>query len=163
MARSNEGNYGATQGAALLYKSVDSAEHWTQLTLPKDVNGPRGLAIDPRDNRRIYLAAWGQEHKDVDVGGGVYLTTDGGVTWKPIFVGSQHVYDVTVDPKSPDNLYISGFDAGAWRSTDAGVALDAHSWLQLQMGPQGDRRSARRVEDLHHHLRQQRMVRSRGR
>ncbi len=121
VVRSNEGNYGATQGAGSLYKSVNSAEHWTQLTLPKDVNGPRGLAIDPRDNRRIYLAAWGQEHKDVNVGGGVYLTTDGGVTWKPIFVGSQHVYDVTVDPKSPDNLYISGFDAGAWRSTDAGA------------------------------------------
>jgi photosystem II stability/assembly factor-like uncharacterized protein len=121
VARSNGGNYGATQGSGAIYKSVDGAEHWTELTLPKDVNGPWGLALDPRDNRRMYLAAWGQEHSDVDVGGGVYLTTDGGQSWKPIFQGSQHVYDVTVDPKSPGNLYISGFDAGAWRSTDAGA------------------------------------------
>lgn len=121
VARSNGGNYGATQGSGAIYKSVDGAEHWTLLTLPKDVNGPWGLALDPRDSRRMYLAAWGQEHSDVDVGGGVYLTIDGGESWKPIFQGSQHVYDVTIDPKSPDNLYVSGFDAGAWRSTDAGA------------------------------------------
>ena len=104
-----------------LYKSTDGAEHWTQIELPKDVNGPRGLAIDPRDNRRLYLAAWGQEHSDVDIGGGVYLTTDGGANWKPIFQRAQHVYDVTIDPKSPETLYICGFDAAAFRSTDAGA------------------------------------------
>ncbi len=121
MARNNNGNYGAAQGAGALYKSVDGAEHWTQMKLPKEVNGPRGLALDPRDNRRMYLAAWGQETSDVDVGGGVYLSTDGGESWKPIFRAGEHVYDVTIDPKSPDTLYICGFDAGAWRSTDAGM------------------------------------------
>jgi photosystem II stability/assembly factor-like uncharacterized protein len=28
---------------------------------------------------------------------------------------------VTIDPKSPDTLYICGFDAAAFRSTDAGA------------------------------------------
>jgi photosystem II stability/assembly factor-like uncharacterized protein len=121
VARSNEGNYGVTQGDGAIYKSVDGADHWTQMKLPKDVNGPRGLTLDPRDNARMYLAAWGQEHSDVDVGGGVYLSSDAGEDWKPIFQASQHVYDVTIDPKSPDTLYICGFDAGAFRSTDAGI------------------------------------------
>ena len=121
VARSNQGFYGATVGGGALYKSVDGAEHWTEMMLPKDVNGPRGLAIDPRDDRRMYLAAWGQEHQDVDVGGGVYLSIDAGASWKPIFQGMQHVYDVTIDAKSPDMLYITGFDAGAYRSIDAGA------------------------------------------
>jgi photosystem II stability/assembly factor-like uncharacterized protein len=121
VAESNAGNFGATEGFGALYKSVDGAEHWVQMKLPKEVNGPRGLALDPRDNRRMYLAAWGQESSDVDVGGGVYLSTDGGKRWKRIFQASQHVYDVTIDPKSPDILYICGFDAGAFRSTDAGL------------------------------------------
>jgi photosystem II stability/assembly factor-like uncharacterized protein len=91
------------------------------MTLPKDVNGPNGLALDPRDNRRMYLAAWGQERAGVDTGGGVFLSTDGGQSWKPVFSQSQHVYDVTIDPRAPDTLYICGFDAAAYRSTDAGL------------------------------------------
>ena len=135
VARSNEGRYGAkiaggvsaAVGDGALYRSIDEAEHWKQIPLPANVNGPIGLAIDPRDSKRMYLAAWGQEHLPVDVGGGVYLTTDGGRTWTESFGESQHVYDLTIDPKSPDTLYISGFDAGAWRSTDAG----AH-WQRIQ-------------------------------
>jgi photosystem II stability/assembly factor-like uncharacterized protein len=69
----------------------------------------------------MYLAAWGQEREGVDTGGGVFLSTDGGVSWKPIFTQAQHVYDVTIDPAAPDTLYICGFDAAAYRSTDAGL------------------------------------------
>jgi len=121
VARSNQGGYGATSGSGALYKSVDGAEHWTKITLPVGVNGPSGLALDPRDNRRIYLAAWGQERESADSGGGVYLSTDGGGSWKAIFTQSQHVYDVTIDSKSPDTLYICGFDAAAYRSIDGGL------------------------------------------
>ncbi len=121
VARANDGRYGLAWGSGALYKSIDGAEHWTKMTLPKDVNGPNGLALDPRDNRRMYLAAWGQERAGVDTGGGVFLSTDGGQSWKPVFSQSQHVYDVTIDPRAPDTLYICGFDAAAYRSTDAGL------------------------------------------
>jgi photosystem II stability/assembly factor-like uncharacterized protein len=121
VARGNEGRFGETSGSGALYRSTDGAEHWTRMNLPAGVNGPSGLALDPRDNRRIYLAAWGQERRGADTGGGVFLSTDGGQSWKPVFTESQHVYDVTIDPKSPDTLYICGFDAAAYRSTDAGL------------------------------------------
>jgi photosystem II stability/assembly factor-like uncharacterized protein len=127
VARGNEGHFGMTTGGGALYKSGDGAEHWTKMKLPAGVNGPNGLALDPRDNRRMYLAAWGQERSDVDAGGGVFLSTDGGLTWKAIFTRSQHVYDVTIDPKAPDTLYICGFDAAAYRSTDAGL-----HWARIQ-------------------------------
>jgi photosystem II stability/assembly factor-like uncharacterized protein len=121
VARGNEGRFGQTGGSGALYKSTDGAEHWTKMKLPEGVNGPNGLALDPRDNQRMYLAAWGQEREGVDTGGGVFLSTDGGVSWKPIFTQAQHVYDVTIDPAAPDTLYICGFDAAAYRSTDAGL------------------------------------------
>ena len=98
LARNNEGRYGEPGGGAL-YKSVDAAEHWTRMDLPEGCNGPNGLALDPRDNRRMYLAAWGQERTDVDTGGGVFLSTDAGKTWRQIFRRSQHVYDVSIDPR----------------------------------------------------------------
>jgi photosystem II stability/assembly factor-like uncharacterized protein len=121
VARRGEGRDDSEGGGGALYKSSDGAEHWTRMNLPAGVNGPNGLALDPRDNRRMYLAAWGQKRPGVDTGGGVFLSTDGGQTWKPIFTQSQHVYDVTNDAKSPDTLYICGFDAAAYRSTDAGL------------------------------------------
>jgi photosystem II stability/assembly factor-like uncharacterized protein len=120
VARRSDGDYGQG-GDGALYRSRDGAEHWEKINLAADVNGPMGLTLDPRDNRRMYLAAWGQGHPGVDIGGGVYLSTDAGQTWKPIFHDSQHVYDVTIDPHHPDVLYVCGFDAGAWRSADAGV------------------------------------------
>jgi photosystem II stability/assembly factor-like uncharacterized protein len=120
VARRSDGDYGQG-GDGALYRSRDGAEHWEKMALPRDVNGPSAIALDPRDNRRMYLAAWGQGRSDVDIGGGVYLSIDAGATWKPLFQESQHVYDVTVDPRNPQVLYICGFDAGAWRSGDAGV------------------------------------------
>jgi photosystem II stability/assembly factor-like uncharacterized protein len=120
VARRSEGNFGAG-GDGALYRSRDGAEHWEKAGLPESVNGPVSLTLDPRDNRRMYLAAWGQGRPDVDIGGGVFLTTDSGATWKPVFQDSQHVYDVTIDPRDPRILYACGFDAAAWRSADRGA------------------------------------------
>jgi photosystem II stability/assembly factor-like uncharacterized protein len=119
LARNNEGRAGEAGGGAL-YSSVDGAEHWTRMKLPEGCNGPNGLALDPRESRRMYLAAWGQERTAVDTGGGVYVSSDGGATWRWVLHESQHVYDVTIDPRQPDILYACGFDAAAYRSTDAG-------------------------------------------
>ena len=120
LARNNTGLYGDRGGGAL-YRSADGAEHWEKMTLPDGCNGPNGLTLDPRDNRRLYLAAWGQGRTGVDTGGGVFLSDDHGRTWRNVLSQSQHVYDVTIDPKAPDTLYVCGFDAGAYRSTDSGL------------------------------------------
>jgi photosystem II stability/assembly factor-like uncharacterized protein len=126
VARSNEGRP-SDIGDGALYRSADGAEHWARMRLPDGVNGPVGLTLDPRDDRGMYLAAWGQEHTDVDTGGGIYFSADAGATWRNIFRESQHVYDVTVDPKNPKVLYACGFDAAAWRSVDGGA-----TWKKLQ-------------------------------
>ncbi len=120
VARRDEGLKSTTAGGGALYRSTDRAEHWQRMELPADVTGPTGLQIDPRDHKRLYLTAWGREGQDSDHGGGVYLSADGGSTWRALFTRSQHVYDLTVDPRNPDILYICGFDAAAYRSTDRG-------------------------------------------
>lgn len=118
--RSDDGSIGNERDGAL-YRSVDGAEHWTKMALPEGVNGPNGLAIDPENPERMYLAAWGRRTDAGAVGGGVYLTTDGGRTWRRVLDRDQHVYDVTIDGRDPRVLYACGFESSAWRSEDRGA------------------------------------------
>ncbi len=127
VARRSEGKDYSAAGSGAVYRSTDKAEHWHAVPLPASVTGPTGLEIDPRDAQRLYLTAWGQEGETADRNGGVYVSSDGGATWKTLFTASQHVYDLTIDPRHPDTLYIAGFDAAAYRSTDRG----AH-WTRIQ-------------------------------
>jgi photosystem II stability/assembly factor-like uncharacterized protein len=115
--RSEAGEIGDDRDGAL-YVSADGAEHWSRIALPTGVNGPNGLTIDAHDPKRLYLAAW--QRRGVDKTGGVWLSPDGGQTWRNVLDQTQHVYDVTVDPRRPDMLYASGFESSAWRSTDRG-------------------------------------------
>jgi len=120
VARRSEGGRIGDEGDGALYRSTDGAAHWEKMTLPAGTNGPNGLAVDPEDPRRLYLAAWGVLHVGGDTGGGIFLSTDGGATWRHVLASAQHVYDVTIDGSDPSRLYACGFDRGVYRSTDRG-------------------------------------------
>jgi photosystem II stability/assembly factor-like uncharacterized protein len=117
--RSEDGSFGNAQDGAL-FRSRDGAERWEPITLPKGVNGPNGLAIDAEDPNRLYLAAWGRNTAEGAVDGGIFISTDGGNSWRNVLSQDQHIYDVTVDPRDPKVLYACGFESSAWRSTDRG-------------------------------------------
>jgi photosystem II stability/assembly factor-like uncharacterized protein len=118
--RSDDGSF-ANAGDGALYRSTDGAERWTRMPLPRGVNGPSGLAIDPQDPGRLYLAAWARSTPQGAEDGGIYLSTDAGATWRRVLEQDQHVYDVTIDPHDPRLLYAAGFEASAWRSADRGL------------------------------------------
>jgi len=140
VSRRNEVGYKGDAEDGALYRSADGAEHWVKMKPPEGVNGPTGLTLDPEDNRRMYLSAWGAQLADAGsaavpagcrvpgvCGGGVYLSTDAGESWRRIFDASQHVYDVTVDARHPNIVYNCGFETGAWRSTDRGA-----TWARIR-------------------------------
>jgi len=120
LARRSENGSIGDAGDGAVYKSADGAETWSPVGLPNGVNGPNGLAIDPGDPRRMYLAAWARATGTHGEDGGIYLTTDGGDHWRTVLDRDRHVYDVTIDPRNPALLYASGFESSAWRSTDRG-------------------------------------------
>jgi hypothetical protein len=124
--RSERGEIGDERDGAL-YRSADGAERWTRMALPSGTNGPSGLAVDPRDSRRLYLAAWGRATAGGDTGGGIFLSTDGGATWRNVLPAYQHVYDVTIDERDPVTLYACGFDQSAFRSQDRGL-----TWARIR-------------------------------
>jgi photosystem II stability/assembly factor-like uncharacterized protein len=114
--RSENGSIGDA-GDGALYRSTDGAENWTRMNLPSGTNGPNGLTVDPKDNKRLYLAAWGRTGAAGDTGGGVFVSSDGGASWKASLSADQHIYDVTV---AGGVLYAAGFESSVWRSDDRG-------------------------------------------
>jgi photosystem II stability/assembly factor-like uncharacterized protein len=117
--RSEDGSIG-TSGDGDLYKSTDGADSWVPVKLPEEVNGPNGLAIDPQNPNRLYLAAWTRATGVHGKGGGIFLSEDGGKSWKSVLDRDQHIYDVTIDPRDANLLYAAGFESSAWRSSDRG-------------------------------------------
>jgi hypothetical protein len=124
--RSEDGSFGNEQDGAL-FRSRDRAGHWEGIPLPKGVNGPNGLAIDAEDPNRLYLAAWGRSAPEGAVDGGIFISTDGGNSWRNVLSRDQHVYDITVDPRDPKVLYACGFESSAWRSLDRG-----ETWMRIR-------------------------------
>jgi photosystem II stability/assembly factor-like uncharacterized protein len=118
--RSEDGSIG-NAGDGALYRSTDGAEHWQPVSLPEGTNGPNGLAIDPRSPDRLYLAAWARATGTHGDGGGIFLSEDGGKSWKQVLDKDRHIYDVTVDPEDSNVLYAAGFESSAWRSADRGL------------------------------------------
>jgi photosystem II stability/assembly factor-like uncharacterized protein len=117
--RSDDGSIG-NDGDGGLYRSKDGAETWQKVDLPPGVNGPNGLAIDPSDTDRMYLAAWRRNDSQPTAGGGIFLSMDGGASWRSVLSADQHVYDVTIDAHNANVLFACGFESSAWRSSDRG-------------------------------------------
>lgn len=117
--RSEDGSIGTDKDGAI-YRSTDGAEHWTPVAMPEGVNAPNGLAIDPKDPNRLYLATWARATGEHGDGGGIYLSEDAGKTWKQVLDRDRHIYDITIDPRDAKILYAAGFESSAWISHDAG-------------------------------------------
>ncbi len=117
--RSEDGSLG-NAGDGALYQSTDAAETWRPIALPAGTNAPNGLAIDPQTPQRLYLTTWARAAGMHGDGGGIFVSEDAGKTWRQVFDGDRHIYDVTIDPRDSKILYAAGFESSAWRSADRG-------------------------------------------
>lgn len=79
------------------------------------------LAVDPADGRRTLAGT---------ASGTIYLSPDGGTSWKQVRKSSGHaVLALAFDPARPGTLLAGTRGAGIWRSADAGL-----SWQSQQGG-----------------------------
>ncbi|HWR52404.1 MAG TPA: hypothetical protein VN428_14930 [Bryobacteraceae bacterium] len=116
----------STQLDGAIYKSTDGAEHWQRVTLPAGANAPNDMALDPTNPSRMYLACWPRTVNGENQNGGLFITDDGGATWRLAFDQSPHVYGVALDPDDPSTVFINTFEGAAYRSTDSGA-----TWQRL--------------------------------
>ena len=133
-----------------VYKSNDAGKTWTRLAGLRDGQGIPAMAVDPRDENRVFAAVLGHPY-GANEERGIYLSTDGGQSWQKVLSKGENVggSDVEMDASNPDVVYAgmwelrlgpwedanqySGTNGGLFKSTDGGK-----NWKPLTNGiPKG--------------------------
>jgi len=111
-----------------VYRSTDGGATWKKVLFktsdPNNV-GAADLAIDPKNPRILYASLWATRRPPWSVyaptnlpGGGLYKSTDGGDTWKPLaggFPTDQFVgrIGIAVAPSNPNRVWAVVDDLGS--------------------------------------------------
>jgi photosystem II stability/assembly factor-like uncharacterized protein len=127
-----------------IYKSTDAGKTWVNTGL-KDAQQIGGIAIDPNDENKVFVAALGHPYGP-NPERGIYRTVNGGKTWEKVLYKDENTgaIQVTIDPKNPDIVYADlwagrqgpwengewqGPESGLFKSTDRGT-----TWTKLTRG-----------------------------
>ena len=107
----NPGGGSIVWGGTGVYRSVDRGATWQHVGQP----GPGAIgriAVDPKDPKRVFVAAAG----NLFVPGGergLYRSTDKGDTWELVLPGENDTtgaIDVSIDPVNPNNILVAMWD-----------------------------------------------------
>ncbi len=115
-----------------IYRSTDGGQSFQKVLFKDENTGGKDVDIDPANPDIIYATMWEQRQGPWENGvwggatGGIFKSTDGGTSWKPIMQGIPDGFsqaELAIAPSNPRRLYATvGASAGAgiFRSDDAG-------------------------------------------
>ncbi len=127
-----------------IYKSTNGGKSWMNMGL-KDAQQIGGLAIDPTNENRLFVAALGHPY-GANEERGIYRTLDGGKTWVRVLYIDENTgaVQVAIDPNNANIVYADmwagrqgpwengqwdGTESGLYKSTDGGT-----TWKHLTNG-----------------------------
>jgi len=134
-----------------IYRSLDGGVTWQKVLYKDPDTGGSAVAIDPRNPDVLYAALWQsrlgpwEDRDEYDgTGGGLFKSTDGGMSWKRLTAGlpkELSQINIAVAPSAPERLYAvvgtnepgdysSAAGLGIFRSDDAGA-----SWRRITTDP----------------------------
>ncbi len=115
-----------------LFKSVDAGKTWKKITngLAKGKSGMIDISIH-LDNPDIMVMAYEADEKipDGEPGTGVYISYDGGESWKFLLKHAVRPFyhgQIEIDPINPDNIYV--VSRGFMISNDGGKSFYQRRW-----------------------------------
>jgi len=101
-----------------VYKTIDGGLTWNKILFLNEQTGAIDLAMDPRNADTLYAVTWQRVRKKWNdprnephyTGSGIWKTTDGGQSWKPVNNGLPEArfrgrIGIDICLKNPDVLY----------------------------------------------------------
>ncbi len=88
-----------------MYKSADGGKTWTHIGL-EDSRQIGRILVDPRDPKRVFVAALGHAYGPNEERG-VFRSNDGGKNWKKVLFHDENTgaIDLAFEPGSPKTIY----------------------------------------------------------
>ncbi len=128
------GNTHLPQQERGVYKTTDGGKTWERSLFVDENTGCSDLSIDPQHPNTLFAAMWQVDIKTWNLksggpGSGIYKTTDGGKTWKPLRNGLPGGVDHPLGKTSVDVAYsnpkivyalVEDKSPGLYRSEDGG-------------------------------------------
>lgn len=101
-----------TSDGSHIYKTTDCQRTWNLLfTEERTTQRFVALAVDNGDSKTVYGA---------QLGGDIFRSKDGGVSWRIIKRFGFELRHLAVDPFNPRRLYAAAYNQGLYRSDDGG-------------------------------------------
>ncbi len=129
-------------GAAGVWKTQNAGITWTPVFEHQKSYSIGCISIDPTNSQRIWVGT-GENNggRHVGFGDGVYMSEDGGMTWKNMgLTQSEHISKIIIHPENPQVIWVaaqgplwsSGGERGVYKSTDGGKTwkrtLQVNEW-----------------------------------
>jgi len=123
-----------TRDGVGLYRSTDAAATWSQVTGPLQLHWPKDFTVKPGDSQTILLSAAGfRGHVEE---GGLYRTTDGGLTWNKLVQKEREHFGAFYHPNHPPWIYMTctegAHEAGLYLSRDDGATWEPFTTLPFR-------------------------------
>lgn len=127
-----------------MYKSTDAGKTWINTGL-KEAQQIGGIAVDPKNENRVFAAALGHPYGP-NTERGVYRTVDGGKNWERVLYKDENTgaIQVTIDPNNSNIIYADlwagrqgPWENGAWQGPESGLFKSTDggtTWTKLTKG-----------------------------
>jgi len=97
-----------------IFRSTDGGKTFEKVLYKDDYTSGNDVRIDPKNPNIVYAALWQQQQSYIEggefgaAGGGIFKSTDGGTTWKPLTNGLPAGVieaNLGVSPSNPSTVY----------------------------------------------------------